>query len=165
MHTEHGRSHRLFNQQLVYVRSPLSGRSVPLDHVPDKAFASNKMGEGIAIDPHDGILVAPFDGVVIYLIQSKHALIIEHESGLQLLIHIGINTVSLRGEGFDAHIGAGDRVRTGQPLITFDVKRLHASGYSAMTPIVVVNDDFQGQVQGLYTEVCAGQTPVMTVAL
>lgn len=153
------------NHRMLFVQAPLSGRSVPLSQVPDTAFAGKHMGEGIAIEPSEGILVAPFDGVVIYLIGSKHALIIQHESGLQLLIHIGINTVALRGQGFFAHVATGDKVSVGQILLTFDIHHIQASGYSAMTPVVVVNDEFNGQLNCMYHELQAGETPMMTVTL
>ncbi|ULL17247.1 PTS glucose transporter subunit IIA [Paenibacillus sp. H1-7] len=164
MHSRHDRSNTS-NRQLLSVQSPLSGRSLPLEEVPDKAFARKHMGEGMAIEPSEGKLVAPFDGVVVYLIGSKHALIIQHETGLQLLIHVGINTVALKGEGFAAHIGAGDKVRLGQTLITFDIAHIRDSGYSAVTPVVVVNDDFGGRVDGSYREVKAGESQLMTIAL
>ncbi|WP_282942012.1 PTS glucose transporter subunit IIA [Paenibacillus sp. RC67] len=149
--------------QSLDINSPLSGQSVPLDHVPDKAFASKQMGEGLAIDPMDGILVAPFDGVVVYLIQSKHALILEHESGLQLLIHIGINTVALKGEGFHSHIETGDLVSAGQKLITFDVDFIRTAGYEPITPIVIANGEMAPDVACSYKSVQAGEPAIMRV--
>lgn len=149
--------------QSLDINSPLSGQSVPLDHVPDKAFASKQMGEGLAIDPTEGILIAPFDGVVIYLIQSKHALILEHESGLQLLIHIGINTVALKGEGFHSHIRSGETVIAGQKLITFDVNFIREAGYELITPIVIANGEIAPDVACSYKEVQTGEAAIMRV--
>ncbi|GAA4859481.1 hypothetical protein GCM10023310_43410 [Paenibacillus vulneris] len=149
--------------QALDINSPLTGKSVPLDRVPDKAFASKQMGEGLAIVPAEGVLVAPFDGVVAYLIQSKHALILEHESGLQLLIHIGMNTVALKGEGFQSLISNGETVLAGQPLITFDLSYLREAGYEPITPIVIVNDMLSAEVSCSYKEVHAGEPYMMRV--
>ncbi|WP_028552578.1 PTS sugar transporter subunit IIA [Paenibacillus sp. UNC451MF] len=149
--------------QSLDINSPLTGQSVPLDQVPDKAFASKQMGEGVAIKPTDGVLIAPFDGVVVYLIQSKHALILEHESGIQLLIHIGINTVALKGEGFHSHIVSGEMVSAGQKLITFDVDFIREAGYEPITPIVIANGELAPDITCSYKSVQAGEHAIMRV--
>lgn len=93
-HTEH----------TIEIMAPISGESVPLAQVPDETFAGGHMGNGIAIKPSEGILKAPFDGRVAHIVKSSHAVILEHSSGMQLLLHIGIDTVSLKGNGFVSHI-------------------------------------------------------------
>lgn len=124
--------------QTVSFPSPITGKMVALENVPDPAFAQKQMGEGFAIEPSEGKVYAPFDGVVAHFMQkSKHAVILEHESGAQLLIHIGIDTVSLKGEGFTSHVQTGDTVRAGQLLIEFDVDYIKAAGLSTVTPVIV----------------------------
>ena len=99
---------------MLEIHSPVKGKVVPLEQVPDPAFAERQMGSGVAIEPTEGKVLAPFDATVGHVIKSKHAVILEHASGLQLLIHVGINTVSLKGEGFTAHVKTGDQVKAGQ---------------------------------------------------
>ncbi|SDC04878.1 PTS system, glucose-specific IIA component [Paenibacillus sp. UNCCL117] len=123
------------------IASPLTGEAVPLEQVPDQAFAEKYMGDGMAIEPAEGRLVAPFDSKVAHLIHSHHAVILEHASGLQLLVHIGINTVALQGDGFKAHVQTGDEVKAGQLLIEFDIAKIKAAGYPVITPIVIANGD------------------------
>lgn len=131
----------------IEVSAPLSGKVVSLSAVPDEAFAGKHMGDGIAIEPSEGKVIAPFDGTVSHLIHTNHAIIIEHASGLQLLIHIGINTVALGGDGFKAHVSSGDTFQAGDTLIEFDRAKIEAAGYSAVTPIVVANEDDVKQLE------------------
>lgn len=120
------------------IAAPLTGNVVPLANVPDEAFASKAMGEGVAIEPTEGKVVAPFDGKVAHLIEkSKHAVILEHATGVQVLIHIGVNTVSMKGEGFKAHVSTGDEVKAGQLLIEFDMAAIQAAGYPVITPVLI----------------------------
>lgn len=123
------------------IASPITGKAVELEQVPDEAFAGKHMGEGVAIEPTEGKLVAPFDGKVAHRIDTNHALILEHESGVQLLVHIGINTVALRGEGFTSHVSTGDKVTAGQTLIEFDIKRIKEAGYPLITPVIIANGE------------------------
>lgn len=132
---------------ILKITAPLSGNSVPLQQVPDEAFASGAMGKGIAIEPIEGKVVAPFDGVVAHMIKSKHALILEHTSGAQILIHIGINTVALKGEGYTTHVQTGDKVTAGQLLLEFDRDAITEAGYPIVTPIIV--PDGQEQIEGV----------------
>ncbi len=122
---------------VLEVLSPVRGKIVPLEQVPDPAFAERQMGKGVAVEPSDGKVTAPFDATVAHVIKSKHAVILEHASGVQLLIHIGINTVSLKGNGFTAHVAAGDKVKAGQLLLEFDRDAITAAGYPLISPIIV----------------------------
>ncbi|MEK8212191.1 sucrose-specific PTS transporter subunit IIBC [Paenibacillus sp. FSL L8-0463] len=117
---------------------PLTGTLVALDQVPDPGFAGKQLGEGIAIEPSEGKVYAPFDGTVAHVIKkSKHAVILEHASGAQVLIHVGIDTVSLKGEGFVLHVETGEQVKAGQLLIEFDLDVIRAAGLSTVTPVIV----------------------------
>ncbi|PZT52763.1 PTS system trehalose-specific EIIBC component [Paenibacillus silvae] len=146
--------------------APLTGRAVPLAEVPDPAFAEKQMGEGIAIEPSGNQVVAPFDAQVAHVIKSKHAVILEHASGLQILIHVGINTVSLKGEGFVMHVETGDRVRAGQKLLEFDRKAIEAAGYPLITPVIIPDgQDMVERVEALTGDVTSGQSDVLKVHL
>ncbi|MNS79683.1 PTS system glucose-specific EIICBA component [compost metagenome] len=122
---------------ILEIRSPLTGTAVPLDQVPDPAFAQRQMGQGIAIEPTEGRVVAPFDGTVAHVIKSKHAVILQHATGLQILVHVGIDTVSLKGSGFTTHVQTGDEVKAGQLLIEFDMDAIRAAGLPLITPILI----------------------------
>lgn len=128
-------------QKTFEILAPLSGKVLPLSAVPDEAFAGKHMGDGIAVEPSQGKIIAPFDGRVLHLIHTNHAIILEHGSGLQLLIHIGINTVALNGDGFRTHVSSGDTFNAGDTLIEFDRGKIEAAGCSSITPIVVANEE------------------------
>lgn len=123
---------------ILDIVAPISGTLVQLEQVPDPAFSGKHMGEGIAIEPSEGKLYAPFDGTVAHVMdKSKHAIILEHASGVQLLIHIGLDTVSLKGQGFTLHVKSGDSIQAGQLLIEFDIAMIQSSNLSVITPVIV----------------------------
>ena len=130
---------------VVEIHAPMFGQAVALEQVPDPAFSSGAMGQGIAVEPEEGKVVAPFDGVVAHVIDSKHAVILEHKTGVQVLIHVGINTVSLKGNGFTSHVKTGDQVQAGQLLLEFDRDVITQAGYPTITPIIV--PDGQDQIE------------------
>ncbi|MFK0521491.1 sucrose-specific PTS transporter subunit IIBC [Paenibacillus illinoisensis] len=122
------------------IASPMTGTAVALANVPDPAFSEKHMGEGIAIEPTEGKVFAPFNGIVAHVMnKSKHAVILEHEIGLQMLVHVGINTVGLKGDGFTAHVQSGDAVTAGQLLIEFDMNAIQAAGLPLITPVLIPN--------------------------
>lgn len=121
------------------VLSPLSGTIHPLADVPDPAFSSEAMGKGVAIKPSEGRVVAPFDGKVTVAFKKKHALAVVSDSGAEMLIHVGIDTVKLDGQYFTSHVKEGDVVTAGQLLLEFDVEQIAAAGYETVTPIIVTN--------------------------
>lgn len=145
--------------------SPLSGTMVPLSEVPDEAFAQGYMGDGAAIEPSKGVVLAPFDGTISHLIDTHHAVIVEHASGLQLLIHVGINTVALKGEGFTAHVKTGDIVKAGQVLLAFDPERIKAAGFPIITPVIVASEDVAESVDCAYGDVIEGQPGAFLIHL
>ncbi|WP_458122133.1 PTS system trehalose-specific EIIBC component [Paenibacillus sp. Z6-24] len=147
--------------------APISGKAVALDNVPDPAFAEKQMGEGIAIEPTDGKVYAPFDGTVAHVIdKSKHAVILEHASGVQILVHIGIDTVGLKGEGFKAHVATGDTVTKGQLLLEFNMETIKAAGYPTISPIIVpVGQDMIERIEEIPGPAEAGKTPVIRIHL
>lgn len=121
------------------IASPADGKIIPLSEVEDEVFSTGILGEGIAIIPDSGEIYAPVDGVVSTVAETRHAVSITADCGAELLIHCGIDTVALRGEGFETYVMAGERVTPGKLLLKFDPARIRASGYAVTTPVVVVN--------------------------
>ncbi|MBT2282755.1 PTS glucose transporter subunit IIA [Paenibacillus polymyxa] len=121
------------------VFSPIEGTIVELSEVPDPAFASGAMGKGIAIEPTVGRVVAPFDGTVTVAFKKKHALAVVSDTGAEILVHVGVDTVKLDGQHFVSHIKEGDRVQAGDLLLEFDIAQIKAAGYHTVTPIIVTN--------------------------
>lgn len=133
----------------VQLVSPLAGQVKSLSQATDPVFSSGVMGQGVVIEPSQGELVSPVNGTVTVLFPTKHAVGIVSEEGVELLMHIGMDTVSLDGQGFEAHIVQGDKVKAGQKLITFDMDAIKGAGLVTETPVIVTNqDDFQADVEG-----------------
>lgn len=123
------------------ILSPLAGKAIALEDVPDPTFAEGILGLGAAVEPSEGKITAPADGTVGTLFDTHHAIGLNLDNGAELLIHIGINTVELNGEGFTAHVSEGDRVKKGQTLITFDKELIASKGYKTVTPVIITNPD------------------------
>lgn len=121
------------------IASPLIGKVVKLEDVPDQVFASGAMGKGIAIDPTEGILLSPAKAEVTLVFPTKHAIGLRTENGAELLIHIGMDTVSLEGKGFQSFVEVGDQVEAGQKLLEFDLQQMKAADLPAISPIIVTN--------------------------
>ena len=131
------------------VVSPLAGQVKPLSQATDPVFSSGVMGQGVVIEPSQGELVSPVNGTVTVLFPTKHAVGIVSEEGVEMLMHIGMDTVSLDGKGFEAHVEQGDKVVVGQQLISFDMDVIKEAGLVAETPVIITNqDDFQADVEG-----------------
>ena len=145
------------------VFSPVNGTVVDLSVTPDPTFADKILGDGVAIRPSDGEFVAPVNGKVANLFPTKHAIGIESDAGVEYLIHIGLDTVTLDGEGFTAHIKQGDRVKIGDPLVTVDLEYV-ANKANTITPFVITNE-IKTIDKVADQEVKKGATKVMTVHL
>ncbi|QIX95965.1 beta-glucoside-specific PTS transporter subunit IIABC [Cedecea sp. FDAARGOS_727] len=127
--------------------SPLAGELVTLDQVSDDVFSQGLLGKGVAIIPHEGLLRAPVDGEVVTFLPSRHAVGIRGDNGVEILMHIGIDTVNLGGEHFASELQVGDRVRAGDELVRFDIAAIVALGYEIITPVLVVNSDEYPQLE------------------
>lgn len=121
------------------VTSPVQGQMMPLSTASDQAFAQGALGKGVVIHPTVGEVVAPFDGTVMTMFPTKHAIGLISDNGLELLIHIGLDTVQLDGKYFEAHVEQGAKVKRGDKLVTFDIRAIEAAGYSVETPVIVTN--------------------------
>ncbi len=125
--------------QRVALLAPLSGVLVPLERVPDPVFAQRTVGDGVSIDPTSGELLAPAAGRVTLLHRASHALAITTDEGLEILVHIGVDTIALNGKGFTPRVRQGDRVAAGQPLISFDADLIARSAPSLLTQVLITN--------------------------
>ncbi|MFX3648576.1 MAG: beta-glucoside-specific PTS transporter subunit IIABC [Paenibacillus sp.] len=130
----------------MLIVSPMTGEIKPISEVEDQAFAQELMGKGIAIVPTDGKVYAPFDGVVEALYRTKHAIGLKAANGVEILIHIGVDTVSLKGKYFTAHIEQGQAIKAGDLLVEFDPEGITSAGYNTITSIVVTNMQQYGDV-------------------
>ncbi|OMF40686.1 beta-glucoside-specific PTS transporter subunit IIABC [Paenibacillus peoriae] len=119
--------------------SPLQGKVLPLEQSSDVAFASGAMGKGILIDPTEGVLTSPVNGTITTVFPTGHAIGITSNDGAEILIHVGVNTVKLKGQFFDKRVKEGDIVKQGQLLLEFDIEQIKAAGYTTSTPIIVTN--------------------------
>lgn len=131
----------------LMISSPVSGKVVDLSEVPDETFAQEILGKGCAVIPSDNKITAPANAVVETVFDTHHAVGLKLENGCEILVHIGINTVELEGQGFTAHISEGDKVTAGQTLITFDKEFIQKKGYNIITPVLVTNSDDYKEVQ------------------
>ncbi|MGL5435042.1 MAG: beta-glucoside-specific PTS transporter subunit IIABC [Lachnospiraceae bacterium] len=126
-------------RQSIQLEAPIEGRIIPLDQLEDAAFASGALGQGVAIEPAKGVVTAPADGVLSALFHTRHALGITTDSGLEVLIHVGMDTTMLEGKGFIAKAEAGDKIKKGQVLLEFDMDYIKSEGYSLVTPVLISN--------------------------
>ncbi len=145
---------------IISIQSPLVGHAKDLSQAKDPVFAQGVMGQGLVIEPTDGELLAPINGVVSAIFPTKHAIGLISDEGVELLMHIGMDTVNLNGQGFTAHVKQGDRVSVGDALISFDIEAIKAAGYPVDTPVIITNqNDFQADVtRKMPREVTHGET-------
>lgn len=148
----------------LVIFAPLTGWAAPLSEVPDVVFSDAMLGGGLAIEPTEGEVLAPFDGVVAVLPLSRHAVSIRSDDGLEVLIHVGLETVALKGEGFIAHVAEGQRVRTGDRLLSFNPQTVALGAKSLITPIVVTSAGWSVSDAVTDRMVTAGE-PILRVTL
>jgi phosphocarrier protein FPr len=147
----------------IKIISPLSGAVWPLERVPDPVFAQKMVGDGLSIDPVDALLVACCDGEVVSIHAAGHAVNLRTSEGLELLMHIGIDTVTLKGQGFQPRVKAGDKVRAGDPLIAFELDLLATQSKSLLTQIIVTNTEQVKSWERASGVVAAGKDTLFTV--
>ncbi|WP_340967200.1 beta-glucoside-specific PTS transporter subunit IIABC [Bacillus sp. PPSBB_11] len=139
-HTESTENQQMSKQTNPYeVQAPMSGKVIPLSEVNDSVFSSEMMGKGVAILPDKGVVQAPFSGKVVTVTPTKHAIGLVSDDGIELLIHVGIDTVSLNGQFLDVLVKEGDKIKTGDHLLSFDIEGIQSNHLDVVTPIIVTN--------------------------
>ena len=129
-------------EHIIY--SPLTGKVVPLSEVNDPVFSQEMMGKGTAVIPTAGRVVAPCDGKVLSVFRTRHAITIKADNGAEIIIHVGLETVALDGQYYEAHVANEQQVKKGDLLLTFDLNQIKEAGYDVITPVIVTNSaDYQ----------------------
>ena len=147
----------------ILLSSHMEGAAIPMSEVKDATFASEVLGKGIAVIPKKGEVTAPCDAVVETVFATRHAIGLKADHGVEILIHVGINTVELGGKFYTSHVTEGDRVRTGQVMLTFDMEKIKEAGYDVTTPMIVTNSDDYQEIRILKTGNVTKQDAVLEI--
>lgn len=127
------------NAKIISVKAVEDGRTIPMDQVNDPTFAQQLLGPGIAICPESGRVTSPITGTIATIMDTKHAVCIQGEDGIEMIVHVGLDTVELQGKHYQAHVSTGDKVKEGDLLLTVDLEEIKKEGYDVTTPIVITN--------------------------
>lgn len=153
------------NESLNFV-APVNGKVIELSEVPDPVFAQKMAGDGVAIDTTGDIIVAPCDGELSLIFKTKHAFAMTLDNGIEILVHIGIETVSLKGEGFKQLVEQGTKVKAGTPIIKIDRNFIKSKGLSLITPVLITNPDRVKSIdKKINMDAIAGETIIMEYSL
>ncbi len=147
----------------VEIHAPLNGKVVNLKDVPDPVFSQKMMGEGIAIVPSEGKVFSPVNGEIVTIPESKHAIGLRTKDGTEVLIHIGLETVSLNGKGFTTLVSVGDQVKVGEQLLDVDLEYIKENAADIITPVIITNSNDKQVTVAEETEARAGETVLLTV--
>lgn len=154
------------NEINVKVYAPLSGKVVALENVPDVTFAQKMLGEGLAIEPStDGEILAPISGTLVQMFKTGHAFTVESKEGVNILIHFGMNTVDLNGQGFEILVEEGSEVTKGQPIVKYDYNFLKANAASIITPVIVLDSEEYKIEFNNIEDTVAGETVLYEIKL
>ncbi len=134
------------------IQSPLKGNKVSLSDISDAAFSSGALGQGLAIEPAEGKLYSPVNGTIVTLFPTGHAVGLKSDEGVEVLVHIGMDTVSLDGDGFTIHAQADQVVKQGDLLVEFDIDKIKEAGLEAVTPVVITNTNDYSEVRDIASE-------------
>ena len=134
-----------------------NGELVNISQVPDEVFSTKMMGDGFAIKSNDGVIVSPVDGKIGVVFETKHAIIIESTEGKEILIHLGIDTVNLKGEGFEVFVNVGDEVKAGDRLVKMDVEFIEANAKSSISPVIFTNLESNESIKVIEGPVSVGE--------
>lgn len=157
----------IFNKQnSLAIYAPMSGKIIDLTELEDPVFSEKMVGDGVAIEPNENIVLSPVKGKIIQVFPTKHAIGIETDEGLEILIHLGIDTVELKGEGFKAFVKAGDRVNVGDKLLEMNIEIIQTKGKSTHTPVLITNMDKVKELKIMNKDnVKAGKDIIMEIKL
>lgn len=150
----------------IKIYAPLNGEYVKIEDIPDPVFAQKMMGEGFGINPTEGEVVSPIEGKVDNVFPTKHAIGLKADNGLEILVHIGLDTVQLDGQGFEILVSSGDTVQVGDPLLKFDLEYISNNAKDVISPIIITNSD---QTESIHVNdvkaVIKGETKVVDVTM
>lgn len=153
------------NKQPLELLSPLTGEIIPVEQCPDPVFAGKILGDGIAVTPTDGKVYAPIDGTVVQLAHTCHAFCIVSDDGLELLVHLGMDTVKLEGKGFTAHVEVGQKVKKGDLVMDMDIDFITAQGVRTVSPCIITNLDAVKDLTVCPGPAVGGKTVALTYRL
>ncbi|PTK74996.1 PTS glucose transporter subunit IIA [Staphylococcus haemolyticus] len=150
----------------IEIYAPLTGEYINIEDIPDPVFAQKMMGEGFGINPTEGEVVSPIEGKVDNVFPTKHAIGLKADNGLEILVHIGLDTVQLDGQGFEILVSSGDTVQVGDPLLKFDLEYIRNNAKDVISPIIISNSD---QTESIHVNdvkaVIKGETKVVDVTM
>lgn len=150
----------------IEIYAPLTGEYINIQDIPDPVFAQKMMGEGFGINPTEGEVVSPIEGKVDNVFPTKHAIGLKADNGLEILVHIGLDTVQLDGQGFEILVSSGDTVQVGDPLLKFDLEYISNNAKDVISPIIITNSD---QTESIHVNdvkaVIKGETKVVDVTM
>lgn len=150
----------------IEIYAPLTGEYINIENIPDPVFAQKMMGEGFGINPTEGEVVSPIEGKVDNVFPTKHAIGLKADNGLEILVHIGLDTVQLDGQGFEILVSGGDTVQVGDPLLKFDLEYIRNNAKDVISPIIITNSD---QTESIHVNdvkaVIKGETKVVDVTM
>ena len=153
------------NSSLSFI-APITGKTIDLSDIPDPVFAQKMAGDGLGIDSTGDVIVAPCDGDLTLVFKTKHAFAMTLENGIEILVHIGIETVSLNGEGFEQLVEQGTTVKAGTPIIKIDREFIKSKGLSLVTPVLITNPDITKSIDTkIGIDVVAGETTVLEYSI
>lgn len=150
----------------IEIYAPLTGEYVKIEDIPDSVFAQKMMGEGFGINPTEGEVVSPIEGKVDNVFPTKHAIGLKADNGLELLVHIGLDTVQLDGEGFEVLVNSGDTVQVGDPLVKFNLEYISNNAKSVISPVIITNTDQTSAINiNDVNAIVKGETKVVDVTM
>ncbi len=153
----------LTNTEENIIYAPLTGNVIPLEQIPDDTFASGVLGNGVGIEPTVGEVVAPFDGTIATVTDTKHAIGLMGPKDMEMLIHVGVDTVKMQGEGFEVFVSEGDEVKAGERLMTFQIDKIKEAGYSPTTAVLLNNSDDYENFKVIKTGATQKSEPVIKI--
>ncbi len=151
----------MLSKKQEQIFSVCNGVTAPISEIPDDAFALGLLGKGYAVYPDDGIIVSPVSGKVENIAKTKHAYSILTKSGIDILVHIGVDTVEMNGEGFETFVKEGQNVAVGDTLVKIDIEKIHQSGYNSIIAVIVANHESVENIAFKFGNAKAGKDAVM----
>lgn len=149
------------NEEHKFFVSPQRGKAVSIREIPDEVFSEKILGDGVGIIPQDDIVVSPVDGKIVQIADTKHAFCITSDDGMDIMIHVGVDTVGLKGEGFECNVSVGQHVKAGEKIGSADIKFIKEKGYPLHTAVLVTNMAFVDEFIPIYGDVDAGVTKIV----